>query len=125
MGRVREYIDIQGRQCWTLFDSGARNTYVTPAVAAELLQWELPERQPSALGGRTHQISRMCALSAKVQGRWVQTHASVIDEIGKDDYDKPIDVLFGALAMQEWGIELDLKNERLDLTHFPLVFVEF
>ena len=125
MGRVREYIDVQGRPCWTLFDSGARNTYVTSGVAKELLQWELPERQPSALGGRTHQISRMCALAAKVQGRWVQTHARVVDEIGKDDHDRPIDVLFGALAMQEWGIELDLQRERIDMTHYPREIVEF
>ncbi len=27
MGRIRKMIDVQGRQSWTLFDSGARNTY--------------------------------------------------------------------------------------------------
>ena len=67
----------------------------------------------------------MCALMARIQNHWVQTHARVVDEIGKDDRDKPIEVLFGALAMQEWGIELDLKNERLDMTHYPTEFVEF
>ncbi len=34
MGRVRENIEINGRQCWTLFDTGARNTYVVPEVAS-------------------------------------------------------------------------------------------
>jgi hypothetical protein len=34
MGRVREHIRVNGKQCWTLFDTGARNTYVVPAVAA-------------------------------------------------------------------------------------------
>jgi hypothetical protein len=26
-------IAVDGRECWTHFDSGARNTYVIPAVA--------------------------------------------------------------------------------------------
>ncbi len=36
MGRIREMIMIDGRQCWTLFDTGARNSYVLSSVA-ELL----------------------------------------------------------------------------------------
>jgi hypothetical protein len=67
----------------------------------------------------------MCALTARIHGRWVQTHARIVEEIGKDDRDTPIKVLFGALAMQEWGIELDLQNERLDMTHYSSEFVEF
>ena len=125
MGRVRENIEVQGQPRWTLFDSGARNTYVTPDVAANLVQWELRERQPTALGGRTHQVGRMCALEAKIQGRWVQTHARIVDEIGKDDHDQPIEIIFGALAMKEWGIELDLQRERVDMTYYPQEIVEF
>jgi hypothetical protein len=49
----------------------------------------------------------------------------IIDEIGKDEDGKPIEVLFGALAMQQWGIRLVLAEERLDLTHYPKEFVEF
>jgi hypothetical protein len=30
MGRIRERIRINGRKCWTLFDSGAQNSYVVP-----------------------------------------------------------------------------------------------
>ncbi|HQU44137.1 MAG TPA: hypothetical protein PK867_15060 [Pirellulales bacterium] len=47
----------------------------------------------------------------------------VIDEIGKDE--EGIDVLFGALAMRQWGIRLIPKEERLDPTHFPDEFVEY
>jgi len=53
------------------------------------------------------------------------THAMVVDEIGKDDEGKSIDVLFGALAMQQWGIRPIPDAERLDLTHYPKEFVEF
>jgi hypothetical protein len=62
---------------------------------------------------------------ARIDGYPVQTHARVLDEIGRDEDGKPIEVVFGALAMQEWGIRLDLPGEQLDLTHYPKEFVEF
>jgi hypothetical protein len=43
----------------------------------------------------------------------------VIDTIGNDEDAKPIQVLFGALAMQQWGIRLVPEEERLDLTRYP------
>jgi hypothetical protein len=36
MGRIRQAILADGRTYWTLFDTGARNTYVTPPVAEAL-----------------------------------------------------------------------------------------
>ena len=49
----------------------------------------------------------------------------VIDEIGEDDDGKSIDVLFGALAMQQWGIRPIPDEERLDMSHYPTELVEF
>jgi hypothetical protein len=60
-----------------------------------------------------------------VEGHNLSTNAMVIDAIGKDEDDKPIDILFGALAMQQWGIRLVPAEERLDFTHYPKEFVEF
>jgi hypothetical protein len=37
----------------------------------------------------------------------------------------PIEVLFGALAMQQWGIRPITDQEKLDLTHHPKEFVEY
>jgi len=39
----------------------------------------------------------------------------VVKDIGKDEEGKPIEVLFGALAMQQWGIRPVPDEERLDL----------
>ncbi len=36
-----------------------------------------------------------------------------------------IEVLFGALAMQQWGIRPVPDEEKLDFTHYPEEFVEF
>jgi hypothetical protein len=125
MGRIRREIEIGGRARWTLFDSGARNTYVVPDVADACKAAELPVARSAALGGKTQQIKKTCLIAANIDGHPVETHASVIDEIGKDEDGRPIDVLFGALAMQEWGIRLDVPNERLDLTNYSRDFVEF
>lgn len=34
MGRIGENIKVKDNDVWTLFDSGARNTYVTKNVAS-------------------------------------------------------------------------------------------
>ena len=125
MGRVREHIQVNGKKCWTLFDTGARNTYVVPAVAARLATAKLPKPFRSALGGTVKKATKGALLVAKVRGHSISTNALVINEIGKDEDGKPIEILFGALAMQQWGIRPVPDEERLDLTHYPDVFVEF
>jgi hypothetical protein len=125
MGRVREYIQVDGKKFWTLFDTGARNTYVVPAVAALLSMSKLGKAFRSALCGQIKKVSEGAILNADVQKHKISTHAMVINEIGKDEDGKAIDVLFGALAMQQWGIRPVPDEERLDLTHYPKEFVEF
>src|SRR5437660_12908607 len=125
MGRIREHIRVNGKKFWTLFDTGARNTYVVPSVASHLATTKLGKPFRSALGGTVKKATKGAFLKAQVQGHKVFTHAMIIDEIGKDEDGKPIEVLFGALAMQQWGIRLVAAEERLDLTHYPKEFVEF
>ena len=125
MGRIREFIKVNGKKCWTLFDSGARNTYVTPEVASHLVTTDLPKPLKSALGGSVKKASKAALLLARIEGHSISTNALVIDKIGQDEEGKTIDVLFGALAMQQWGIRLLPSEERLDLTHFPEEFVEY
>jgi hypothetical protein len=125
MGRIREYVRVNGKKYWTLFDSGARNTYVVPKVAANLATTTLPKPAKSALGGAVKKIAKAALLVAQVEGHNLSTNAMVIDTFGKDEEDRPIDILFGALAMQQWGIRLVPAEERLDFTYFPKEFVEF
>lgn len=60
-----------------------------------------------------------------MEGRPILTHAMVLDEVGTDEDGRPIDVLFGALAMQQWGIRPVPDEERLDLSNYPEAFTEF
>lgn len=125
VGRVRQAIEVAGRDCWTLFDSGARNTYITRDVAS--LLGTSPTSAPIRikLGGAARDITEETILKASVEGYPVSTHALVIDEIETDEEGRRIDVLFGALAMQQWGIRPVPDEERIDLTHYPTEFVEF
>lgn len=101
MGRVRAPIRINGKACWTLFDMGARNTYVVPSVAALLTTSELHQPVRASLGGSVRDIKKTALLEGQLDGRSFSTHARVVDEIGADEEGRPIEILFGALAMLE------------------------
>ncbi len=125
MGRIREHIKVNGRKCWTLFDTGARNTYIVPEVAALLTTAKLAKPSRSAFGGNVKKSTSAAVLNAQVQGHKVSTHAMVVDEIGKYEQGKSIEIIFGALAMQQLGIRPIPDEERLDLTNYSKEFVEF
>jgi len=125
MGRIRQMINVNARECWTLFDTGARNTYIVPEVASLVTTSKAQEPFRCAIGGRVKETTETALLQAEVEGRRISTHAMVIDEIGNDENGTRIEVLFGALAMQQWGIRLIPEQEKLDLSHYPEEFVEF
>lgn len=125
MGRIRQMIRVDGREFWTLFDTGARNTYVVQSVAQLLSTSKTSRPFRSAIGGQVKETDTTALLEAEVEGRLISTHAMVIDEIGNDEDGTPIEILFGALAMQQWGIRPIPDEEKLDLSHYPEEFLEF
>ena len=110
MGRVRTFSKLNGKKLWTLFDSGSRNTYIAKAAAKGLRRERLSVPRKAILGGKSHPIKEVCHLDVQIEGHSVDTLARVIDDIGQDEEGKPIEILFGALSMQEWGIHLDLPK---------------
>jgi hypothetical protein len=94
-------------------------------VAAVLTTSKTSHPIRTALGGEVKEANEIAILQAEVEGHPVSTHAMVIDQIGDDEDGKPIQILFGALAMQQWGIRLIPEEEKLDLSHYPKEFVEF
>ena len=125
MGSIRQSIKVDGTECWTLFDTGARNTYVVPAVARVLSSLVKSPTVRTALDGAIRETNTAAVLNAEVDGHPITTHALVLEDIGKDEDGRPIEILFGALAMQQWGIRPVLDEERLDMSHYPQEFVEF
>src|SRR5712664_3006758 len=90
MGRIRQTIKVDGQECWTLFDTGARNTYVTPSVARVLQTSTMAHAFKTALGGGVKETNTSAILEAEIQGHPISTHALVIDEIAKDEDGRPI-----------------------------------
>ena len=66
MGRIRQMINVHGRASWTLFDSGARKTYITPAVASVLTTSLLARPVRTALAGSHKETSQVALLEAEV-----------------------------------------------------------
>jgi len=118
-------IAVDGRKCWTLFDSSARNTYVIPSVAEVLKTSTTPRTIRTALGGTVKETNTEAVLHAEIEGHPISTYALVINKIGNDEDGNPIEILFGALAMRQWGIKLNPTEEKLDLSNYPEEFVEF
>jgi len=125
MGRIRQNIEIGEKKFWALFDTGSRNTYVTENVSFQLRTDEFETSKPILLGGKTHSIKKYCDLKCKIKGHEVNTNAFVIDEIGHDEDGKKIDILIGALIMQQWGIIPVPEKEDIDMSNYPKEFVEF
>jgi hypothetical protein len=125
MGRVRAEVAVNGRNCWTLFDTGTRTTYVVQDLTPVLPTFELERVEPVSLGGKIHKVTQKCRLICLVEGLPVRTLARVLEEIGEDEEGRRIEILLGALAMQEWGIRPIPDEERLDMTHYPREFVEY
>ena len=125
MGRSRGMIKVDGRECWTLFDTGVRNMYIVPAVADRVITSKVTHPIRTALGGGVKETNNTALLQADLEGHLISTHAIVVDEIGNDEDGRPIEILLGALAMQQWGIRLIPDQEKLDLSRYPEEIVEF
>jgi len=125
MGRVRTELQLNGRKAWTLFDTGARNSYVVPEVAKDHPALALRQPFEVALGGARHSLTRRVQIEASIEDKPIVLDAFVMDSLGNDEDGKAIEVLFGALDMQRWGIRPVPDEERLDLSHYTKEFIEY
>ncbi|MBI3272792.1 MAG: hypothetical protein HYZ53_27645 [Planctomycetes bacterium] len=125
MGRIFDSIHVGKERLYTLFDTGAKNSFISARAAAAGQVAELAGRQVAEIGGKRHRLRQGCFLEGTLRKRHVVVRAFVLPEIGVDGDGRPIDVIFGADDMQNYGIRLIPKEELLDLSHFQRSFVEF
>lgn len=125
MGRVKRDVEVQGQQFWALFDTGALSTYVSEEVAARLPTFEMEKPERVSLGGRVREVEKEGLLGCLIEGKPVRVLARVLPEIGSDETGRRIHILVGALLMQQWGIIPVPREERLDMTNYPEIFVEY
>ena len=125
MGRVYAEIRENGRSLWAMFDTGSKNTYITRAAAEGFFQRPAVVPLKVGLGGRQRTVDKICALAGTIEGKPVEVEAYVTEELSTDDSGRPVDVLFGALAMQKWHIHVKPADEKLDMTNYPKEFIEY
>ncbi len=126
MGRVFDELRVNGHRFLTLFDSGAVNNYITESAGKTLQSFRLHQPFLARIGGHNQRIRKACTVEGTIAGKPVLLQAMVIKSLGADRKTRrSIDLLFGAQAMQQWGIELDLKHEKLDLSRYSREFTEY
>jgi hypothetical protein len=125
MGRIFGIIQVDGKRCRTLFDSEAPTNYISAQAAKGLSRTRLQVPRPTRLGGKPRMSTEICVLVGKLEGHDLDLGAYVLDEIGRDDKGRPIDLIVGLLGMRQWNIVLVPSEQRLDLSRFPKEFIEF
>jgi predicted aspartyl protease len=113
--RIVKEIEIEGRNAKALFDTGCLHTYVLRNLLESVPIRLLSEPYRVALGGRVIEVKEFCAVEGKIEGYAFDTKVVPIDNLRRVDGSE-IDVLLGALTMEEWEISVNPKEGTLDLS---------
>ena len=113
--RIIKKIEVEGEEVLGLFDTGATYTYVREELTKNVLKRILRMPFKVAIGGKSIEVDQFCLIGGKIDGLDFDTIAIPVDEIGKVD-EKEIDVLIGALTMEQWEIIPNPKDGTLDLS---------
>jgi len=113
--RVLKEIEIEGRRANALFDTGSIHTYVSRQLLEGVPVRTLSVPYKVGLGGRMIEVNKHCSIQGKIEGLLFHTEVVPVDEIGKVD-GKEVDVLIGALTMEEWEIIPNPTEGTLDLS---------
>jgi len=112
--RILKSIEIEGKPAEALFDTGSLHTYVVRKLLANVPIRKLSESYRVALGGKIIEVKESCAIEGKIEGYAFDTKVIPIDYLGKINGSE-LDVLIGALTMEEWEISVNPKNGTVDL----------
>ncbi|MHA1294899.1 MAG: hypothetical protein ACTSQJ_19870 [Promethearchaeota archaeon] len=132
MGRIIKKIKIKSepkseieKDVFAVFDTGAERSYVKSSLLPDDIKCTAIFPLTSDLGGKKHELDRVCNINAEIEGAFFNFSAYPITEIGKID-GSDIGVLIGATAMEEWDIKLIPKGKELDLEGLKRrEFIEF
>lgn len=125
MGRVFAEVQLDGQELWAIFDTGSRNSYVVRSSVVGLPTQPVSPPQKVGLGGTTRVLTEGCNINATIESKRVFFQAFILDDMGTDLAGRPIQMIFGALAMQQWGIRPLPDEERLDLSHYSEEWIEY
>jgi hypothetical protein len=115
MTRIVKTIEVEDKEVLALFDTGAVHTYIQRNLAEGVPRRSIVKRFKVALGTKEIEVDEFCLIHGRIEGLDFDTKAVPVDEIGKIN-GKDLDVLIGALTMEEWEIIPNPKDATLDLS---------
>jgi hypothetical protein len=115
MARPIRPVRINGRQARALFDTGSIRSYIRLSLARSCPHVRLRKPVTVGLGGQVLRLRLTCLVEAQLEGHPFDFQAYPVRRIGSDETGKEIDLLIGALAMEQWGLTLDPRTGRIDI----------
>jgi len=109
--RILKEIEIEGKKATALFDTGSMHSYVSIQLLEGVPVRTISVPYKVALGGRIIEVKKYCSIEGKIEGLVFHSEVIPIDEVGK-----VVDVLIGALTMEEWEIIPNPREGTLDLS---------
>jgi hypothetical protein len=123
--RIIKEIEIEGKHAIALFDTGSIHTYVVKSLLKNVPIRLLSKPYEVGLGGKVFSIQEHCSIQGKIEGWEFHTEAIPIENLGKVN-GKVIDVIIGALTMEEWEITPYPKKGILDISGLKRrIFIEY
>ena len=113
MSRIVKELEIGGRRLKALFDTGAVHSYITQEFRPEGCVSIHPRMV--GLGGSARRLEERCIVIPTIEGLPFEMTAYVVDELVETEYGR-IDLIVGALTIEEWWMKLDPKEGTIDLT---------
>lgn len=113
MARIVKNIEVGGKRLKALFDTGSLRSY----IRAEFRPPFFRKVSPITVGlrGLVRRLDERCDLTATIDGLEFDMMAYIVKDLGETEYG-PLDVIVGALTMEEWYIKLDPQRGELDLS---------
>ena len=125
MTRISKKIEVEGRSLSALFDTGSVRSYVRAEFRPPATRRVRPITV--GLGGTVRELDERADFTARIDDVEFDITAYIVDQLGETEHGR-LDVLVGALTMEEWYIKLDPQKGEFDLsalrkrefTEFPI-----
>ena len=113
MTGIVKYIDVEGHKLKALFETGSLRSY----VRAEFRPAATRQVRPITVGlGRTvRRLDERSDFTARIDDLEFDMTAYIVEGLGETGHGR-LDLLVGALTMEEWYIKLDPNQRELDLS---------
>ncbi len=113
MSRIVQEVVIGGKRLRALFDTVSLRSYIRSDAKPPNIRRARPVTV--GIGGKVRKLEERCDVPVGIDGLEFDMTAYLVDELGETEHG-PVDIIVGALTMEEWYIKLDPRSGALDLS---------